>query len=238
MAETTHNFALPLVQPAQAQKHVTVNEALARLDALGQLVLASRSVAAPPPAPVDGMAWAVPPGAVNAWSGQGGRVAVASNGGWVFVLPKAGWRAWIADEGIAALHDGDSWRGGALALGAGGAGLFARVIGWEVDIEAGGGFATAPVLPANVLLIAVSARVIAPITGNLDSWRLGMDGAEDRFGSGLGTGLGAFARGLLGAPMALYASEAVVLTPEGGAFGGGGRVRLAAHVLEAGLPGV
>ena len=238
MAETTHNFALPLVQPSQAQKHVTVNEALALLDALGQLVLASRSVTVPPPSPVDGMAWAVPPGAVNAWVGQGGRVAVAANGGWVFVQPQAGWRGWIADEGIAALHDGTTWRGGALALGVGGAGLFARVVGWEVDIEAGDGFATATVLPANVLLIAVSARVIDPITGTLDAWRLGMDGADDRFGTGLGLGLGAFARGLLGVPMALYAPEALVLTPEGGDFDGTGRVRLAAHVLEPGLPGV
>jgi hypothetical protein len=36
MTETA-NLALPLVQPAQAQKHVTVNEALARLDGLTQL---------------------------------------------------------------------------------------------------------------------------------------------------------------------------------------------------------
>ena len=33
---STAQLALPLVAPAQAQKHVTVNEALARLDAAAQ----------------------------------------------------------------------------------------------------------------------------------------------------------------------------------------------------------
>ena len=33
----TAQLDLPLVMPAQAQKHVTVNEALARLDAAAQL---------------------------------------------------------------------------------------------------------------------------------------------------------------------------------------------------------
>ena len=37
----TANLELPLVQAAQAQKHVTVNEALALLDAAAQLRLAS-----------------------------------------------------------------------------------------------------------------------------------------------------------------------------------------------------
>ena len=36
MAKTAQ-LDLPLVMPAQAQKHVTVNEALARLDAAAQL---------------------------------------------------------------------------------------------------------------------------------------------------------------------------------------------------------
>mgnify|MGYP001796473623 CR=1 FL=1 len=46
MSETL-NMGLPLVQPSQAQKHVTVNEALVRLDALGQMVLASRALPSP-----------------------------------------------------------------------------------------------------------------------------------------------------------------------------------------------
>ena len=44
----TPRMSLPLLAPAQAQKHVTVNEALARIDALTHLTLASVSLTVPP----------------------------------------------------------------------------------------------------------------------------------------------------------------------------------------------
>ena len=50
----TPQMSLPLLAPAQAQKHVTVNEALARIDALTHLVLSSVSVASPPVSAPDG----------------------------------------------------------------------------------------------------------------------------------------------------------------------------------------
>ena len=48
MADQTSNLSLPFIMPAQAQKHVTVNEALVRLDGLAQLRLQSISVTTPP----------------------------------------------------------------------------------------------------------------------------------------------------------------------------------------------
>jgi len=61
MVETTQ-FKLPLVDAAQAQKHVTVNEALARLDTAAQLRLVSISVTVPPVTAGDGVAYYVPSG--------------------------------------------------------------------------------------------------------------------------------------------------------------------------------
>ena len=52
----TNRLSLPLVQPAQAQKHVTVNEALVRLDGLVNLVLNSVTTTSPPAAVVEGVA--------------------------------------------------------------------------------------------------------------------------------------------------------------------------------------
>ena len=86
----TANLQLPLVQASQAQKHVTVNEAFGLVDGLAQLTLASLSVASPPVAPVDGTAYAIPAGASGAWTMEAGKVAIASNGGWVYVMPRAG----------------------------------------------------------------------------------------------------------------------------------------------------
>ena len=41
MSDDTAKLGLPLLAPAQAQKHVTVNEALMRLDGMVDLVLQS-----------------------------------------------------------------------------------------------------------------------------------------------------------------------------------------------------
>ena len=102
----TPELSLPLLQPAQAQKHVTVNEALVRLDGLAQLRLASVSTGTPPGGVAEGSVYAVPPGAVNAWAGEDGNLAIAANGGWVFVAPRRGWRALVLDQGVPAVFDG------------------------------------------------------------------------------------------------------------------------------------
>ena len=108
MGETA-NLGLALLEPAQAQKHVTVNEALVRLDALAKGVLASRTVTEPPVARAEGAVWAVPEGAGGDWAGEAGRLAIATGGGWSFVTPREGWRAYVLDEGAALLHDGTRW---------------------------------------------------------------------------------------------------------------------------------
>ena len=234
MAETG-NLTLPLLAPAQAQKHVTVNEALVRLDGLVPLVLISRSLATPPTVVVEGATYGVPVGAVNDWAGQEGRVAIGCNGGWVFADPAAGWRAQILDEGLPAIHSGADWVAGALSLSPHGAGLRAGLAEIDHVIAAGASSTTAYVIPAHAMVIGVTARVTVALTGTLSSWQLGNAGAPDRFGSGLGLGLGSWGRGTLGAPLTYYSPETLLLTATGGNFAGG-TVRLAVHWLEIGLP--
>lgn len=233
--DETANLGLPLVQAAQAQKHVTVNESLARLDGLVQLVLASRSVTLPPAAVTEGVCYAVPQGAVNDWAGQAGRVAIGVNGGWVFATPAAGWRAFVRDEGRSAIHDGAGWVAGALTLSPHGAGLRAGLVEVDHALTAGPSSATALIIPAHAMLLGVTARVVEPITGTLSSWSLGNPGAVGRFGSGLGLATGSWARGMLGTPMTFYAPESVELVAAGGVFASG-KVRIAVHFLEIGLP--
>jgi|GEM_PF-6288118 len=95
----TYQFGLPLVASGQAQKHVTVNEALARLDAVAQLRVVDDSLATPPGSAVDGQAWIVASGATDAWSGHEAEIALFANGGWVFIMPKTGWSAWVETAG-------------------------------------------------------------------------------------------------------------------------------------------
>lgn len=234
--DNTPSLELPLVLPAQAQKHVTVNEALARVDALVQMTLVSRSVVVPPLAPEDGAAYAVPAAAVNAWDGQDGALALFLNGGWVFVWPKAGWRSWIADEGVPAVFDGVAWQAGEGAVSDNGAAFLSQVV--EVDHTVGTGASddTDPAIPAGALVYGVTGRVLSAIGGTAASWRLGVGGvSDDRYGSGLGMAAGSWVSGLTSSPLAYYTATPLTLTAEGGTLDGG-VVRLAVHFATLQVP--
>ncbi len=58
--DATPRLNLPYLAAAQAQKHVTLNEALAALDGLVQTAVESRTVAAEPAAPPDGALYILP----------------------------------------------------------------------------------------------------------------------------------------------------------------------------------
>lgn len=232
----TPKLSLPLLSPSQAQKHVTVNEALGRLDAAVQLSVLSRALSVPPAAASEGDAYLVPGGAANAWAGQGGRIAVRQNGGWIFLVPRAGWRVHVASEGIALLYDGADWAENAVAVAAGGSAFALAVKEFDHAVTAGATSSTAPELPGNAVVFGVTGRVLTDIAGSLSSWRLGVAGADDRYGSGIGTGEGAWVRGLTGSPLTYYAPTALLMTAEGGSFGGGGTVRFAVHYATIGLP--
>lgn len=231
----TNQLGLPLLQPAQAQKHVTVNAALARLDGLVNLTLVSRTVATPPAVVVDGAVHGVPAGAVNEWAGHDGELAIGTNGGWDFATPRRGWRALILDEGVIAVHDGSDWRAGMLTLSPFNAGLSVHVAEVDHTVTAGTVSTTPVMIPANAVVIGATARVTAALSGTLTSWALGNPGAPGRYGTGIGIAAGSFARGVLGQPTAFYAPTAMQLDAEGGAFAGG-TVRIAVHYLELALP--
>ena len=106
----TPMLGLPLLSAAQAQKHVTHNEALLRLDALVHLSVIARNLAAPPAAAADGDRYLVAASASGAWAGQAGLLALAQGGGWVFITPRKGWRLWVESEGKLLAFDGTLWR--------------------------------------------------------------------------------------------------------------------------------
>ncbi len=112
MSETSERLGLPYLMPAQAQKHVTVNETLRRLDALVQLCVTSRDIGEQPETPAAGAAYILPPDASGAaWTGQpADTIAVYQDGAWAFFTPHTGWRAFLADAGEGAVFDGAAWR--------------------------------------------------------------------------------------------------------------------------------
>lgn len=109
MSETSHVLGLPYIQPAQAQKHVTHNEAIRVLDTLVQLSVSDRDQTTPPSAPSPGDRHIVPTGASGVWAGQDHSVAVFEDAAWAFYAPQAGWQTVIRSENIVVIWDGAAW---------------------------------------------------------------------------------------------------------------------------------
>lgn len=106
----TPRLSLPLIAAGQAQKHVTHNDALTRLDALIHLVVVSRSQTVPPASPSETSAYLVPPGGSGVFAGRTDQLALYEDGGWSFVAPRIGWQCWIEDEAELNVWTGTQWR--------------------------------------------------------------------------------------------------------------------------------
>ncbi len=225
----TPQLELPLLASSQAQKHVTVNEALIRLDSLTHPIALSANVLSPPPA-VDGDAYIVPLGATDEWANREDLLAVYDNGGWFFLTPRRGWRVWIEDENDYSTFVSGRWvsaLSGAYKEGA----YSSMRIATSDETLAGASHVTSLVLPNRAMVIGVTARVLTEVSGvGVTGWRIGVDGSDDRYGAGIGLVKDSASNGVTGTPVAYYSDSPLQVTAEGGVFDGG-QVRLAAHYI-------
>ncbi|MEO0992802.1 MAG: DUF2793 domain-containing protein [Pseudomonadota bacterium] len=233
MSETAR-FKLTLLDAAQAQKHVTVNEAFARLDALAAARVEDLALATPPASPAEGDVYGVPAGATDAWVGQEGRLAVWLNGGWEFMEPVEGWQVWNAATNARVTRVAGDWIEAGPVESAGGAQTLFRIAETDHAVSAGATSTTAAFIPDKAIVLGVSARVLTTL-GGASSWDLGVAGATNRYGSGFGTGAGELLEGVTGQPQAYYGGTPLVLTAQGGSFTGGS-VRIAVHYLAISGP--
>ena len=169
---TTPNLALPLLAAAQAQKHVTVNEALSRLDGLVQLSVISSTLTVPPATPAEGDRYIVAASATGAWTGWDDSVALFSGGVWLRLIPQTGWLAWDQGRAHALVFTGSVWATKGMSY----VGAFVGVS--TIDFESGS-------IPASFVFDAPGASVVAqadagagtsnamrfrPITDNQSTW--------------------------------------------------------------------
>ncbi len=94
MTELSPGLGLPYLRPSQAQKHVTHNQALQRLDQLVQLRLNSVDALTPPALPDPGDMHALGASPTGVWTGQGDQLASWDGTAWQFLSPHEGWLAW------------------------------------------------------------------------------------------------------------------------------------------------
>lgn len=101
LQDATTDLGLPFLQPAQALKHITHNEALIQLDRIVQMRVDGR-LASLPPDPGDGARYIL--------SGDpNGRIAFEEQGAWVYLTPKPGWLCWDASEGVMLAYTEAGW---------------------------------------------------------------------------------------------------------------------------------
>ncbi|WP_417767414.1 DUF2793 domain-containing protein [Stappia sp.] len=109
MSDATTHLLLPYILAAQAQKHVTHNEALRILDGLVQLSVIDRDLTAPPVSPADGDRYIVGSGATGDWAGWDLNIALWTDGAWLRLPPRTGWRTWVEDEAVLLVWTGAAW---------------------------------------------------------------------------------------------------------------------------------
>ncbi|MFP4518144.1 MAG: DUF2793 domain-containing protein [Oceanicaulis sp.] len=111
MTDTTPRLGLPWLMPAQAQKHVTVNDALGRLDALVCASVESASTAAPPATPGEGEAYILPAAPTGAdWeSFEEHDLVWFQDGAWRRAAPRRGLLVHVADAAGFMMWTGSGW---------------------------------------------------------------------------------------------------------------------------------
>jgi hypothetical protein len=228
----TPNLGLPTLVQGQAQKEITHNEALLRLDGMVQASVRSRALVTPPASPANGERWIVPPGAGGAWAGQTDRIAFWRENAWAFFVPANGWRVQVEDERLAVVWSDGAWRDRIVGTANGGA---IRLVAVEQELTLTGAFvdATIAVIADRMIVLAVASRTTQAITGAA-SYSVGVAGNPSQFGGSLGIALGSNNIGVIG-PTAFYTNTPIRITATGGNFTGG-KVRVILYALAFAAP--
>ena len=122
MSDTASSrLGLPYLAAEQAQKFVTLNTLITRLDGLVQTAVESRTLTAQPAAPADGLMWLLPASPTGAdWAGNGGALARFDAGAWSFSPPITGQSLYVRDEQGVLVRSDTDW----IGLAPAGGGLF------------------------------------------------------------------------------------------------------------------
>lgn len=234
MADTP-NTKLTLLEGAQAQKHITANEAFTRIDALLTGAVLSRDNT-PPVSPGDGDRYLVGSSPTGDWAGQANAFAYYTNGGWGFVAAFEGLSVWDQASAVMRRYVGGAWTlGDAGAVG--GAGTRTGTL-FETVALTGAAVTTMTMIPERAMVLGVSTRVVTPLTG-ASNFDVGVAADDDRFGEQIGGNAGDVNQGGV-TPYFNFTAEGVILTgrDSGGGVASftGGSVAVAIHLLYLDAP--
>jgi hypothetical protein len=106
----TTRHKLPLLAVSQAQKEITHNEALVRVDALLHPLVDDVRATAPVVTDTDiGRCWLVAEAPVGEWAGKAGQIAIWIGGGWRFCSAADGMRLRLDSSGTDLIRSAGLW---------------------------------------------------------------------------------------------------------------------------------
>ncbi|MEZ5690501.1 MAG: DUF2793 domain-containing protein [Rickettsiales bacterium] len=217
MSQTTR-LGLPYIVSSQAQKEVTHNEGLNKLDAFVTPVVADIADS-PPGSPAAGDLYIVGSSPSGDFTGHANQLAQYQTGGWVFYAPFKWMDAVVESLDSRMAYDGASWVPFGLIMRD--TGEYLRVQSWQEDVDLSLTNATATNIPDRSSVIAVNTRVITAVTGSVTTFGVGVSGDTSRYGNGIGTGVDSTNIGMSYHPVTYYSDTPVLLTPDAGSFTGG-----------------
>jgi len=109
MSEQTPRHDLPLIINSQAQKHITHNEALTRLDATHHLSIRDIDIIEPPSGAVEGDVFAIGVSPTGDFAGHSGELASLTEGGWRFHPVVLGMVAYFEDAQTLQVYGSSGW---------------------------------------------------------------------------------------------------------------------------------
>lgn len=232
---STAQFSLPLLQANQAQKHITVNEALSLLDVFAQFRIKDLDVSTPPLNAIDGDCFLIGSGATGEWFARDGELAVNSNGGWLFVVPLKGWHAYVEQTQTAYVYDGQTWIPGTGVVSSFGSSTVSYIQEFEFQTSGAGSFTAVEPIPQNCKVDAISLMVDTELTTDGEtSWRCGTTANSTEFGTNLSLNAGAQSV-LDGSPTLQTGSDFLTVSIASGQFLSG-QVRVALHLTQYRAP--
>ena len=105
-------WSLPFLAAGQAQKEVTHNEAIAAVDRVLHLAVASRRAPEPPATALPGDTYIIGADPVGVWASRPAMVATFDGMGWVITVPRVGCLAWVMDEMQFVVFTASGWSAG------------------------------------------------------------------------------------------------------------------------------
>ncbi len=215
---STGRLGLPYIVTAQAQKEVTHNDGLNRLDAFVTPVV-SEITNAPPGSPTVGDLVIVGTSGSGDFSGHDNELAQYLTGGWVFYTPFKWMDAVVEDIDSRMAWSGTEWMPFGLIMKD--TGEYLRVESWQDDVDVSTDTETAIDIPDRASVLAVNTRVITAITGTVTTFGVGVSGDTSRYGNGIGKGADSTNIGMSYHPVTYYSDTPVLLTPDSGSFSTG-----------------